>query len=79
MFVDKVPQGEVTHGIAIVDENRLVIMEKIFNVFYSPGRVEKDHFMPEDDREPFPLPLRKHMVVLFGTVMGIHDKPFYAR
>ena len=53
------PEGKIGEDVAVVDEDRLVLIEQVLDVLQPPGGVEEDRFMAEEDRPSPPAPLGK--------------------
>ena len=71
-------QRKVGEDVAVIDEDRLVIFQKILDVLEPAGRVEKDRLVAKEDRHPLPAPAGKGLDVGFGAVVGVDDEPFDA-
>jgi hypothetical protein len=78
MGLQKPLEGQIGHDIAVIAEDSPILVQKVFNIFESSRRVQKDRLIAKGDRNSSPLSVRKFLQVDFRAMMGVDDKAIYA-
>jgi hypothetical protein len=78
MGLQKPLERQIGYDIAVVAEDGLIFVQKIFNIFQPSCRVQKDRLIAKGDGNSSPLSVRKFLQVDFRTMMGVDDKAIHA-